>query len=175
MYKIGEIENALYCPFDVRSNSANLERVAMRMFHMLIFMPALPSMRAHRGSISYELPYSIKIHSSHHSSPSIIPNRPILLTNLMTILLKRHSAKDVAGNTLTKLRTKSKCGTYPKCITLSIFYKSHREKNLEWVLIFTWKLRLQGGSCIFWNNFLTWYSHIQNLPFKQASWLKFKV
>ena len=137
MYKIGEIENALYCPFDVRSNSANLERVAMRMFHMLIFMPALPSMRAHRGSISYELPYSIKIHSSHHSSPSIIPNRPILLTNLMTILLKRHSAKDVAGNTLTKLRTKSKCGTYPKCITLSIFYKSHREKNLEWVLIFT--------------------------------------
>ena len=46
--------------------------------------------------------------------------------------------------------------------TLSMVYKS-----LEWLLIFTWKLWLQGGSCIFWNIFLTWHSYIQNLPFQE--------
>ena len=51
--------------------------------------------------------------------------------------------------------------------TLSMVYKSHREKSLEWLFIFTWKLWLQGGSGIFWNIFLTWHSHIQNLPFQE--------
>ena len=32
--------------------------------------------------------------------------------------------------------------------TLSIFYRSHREKRLELHLIFTWKLWLKGDSCI---------------------------
>ena len=51
--------------------------------------------------------------------------------------------------------------------TLIIFYKSHREKRLEWLLIFTWKLRLPGESCIFWKKKFDLHSHIQTLPFQE--------